>query len=170
MREDGSFTLTGLFDERLIRLSGQPAGWMLKAVYLNGRDVTDTPLSFEGRENVTGVQVVLTDRVTHVTGTVNDERGQPAETAYVLVFADDSSKWSTASRFQRSATVREGAPLKIDGLPPGDYIGVALNLVQAIDTYDPEFLERMRKIGVKFSLREGDTKDLTLKLTDPAAK
>lgn len=170
VREDGSFTLTGLFGERLIRISGQPGGWMLKAVYVNGRDVIDTPLSFEGREQIAGAQLVLTDRITHITGTVNDDRGQPAEIAYVLVFADDPTRWSMGSRFQRSTTAREGAPLKIDGLPPGDYIGVALKSTQGIDPYDPEFLERMRKVGAKFSLREGETRDLTLKLIDLAAK
>jgi hypothetical protein len=45
---------------------------------------------------------------------------------------------------------------------------VALKSPQGIDTQDPDFLERMRKVGVKFSLREGETRDLTLKLIEPA--
>jgi hypothetical protein len=146
---------------------------MLKAVYLNGRDITDTSLPFEGRENITGVQVVLTDRITHVTGTVNDERGQPAEVAYVLVFSDDPSKWNTGAgpRFQRGAVLRAGStPLKIDGLPPGDYVAIALRSSQGIDVQDPEFLERMRKVGVSFSLHDAETRDLKLKLIDPTAK
>jgi len=170
VREDGTFTVTSLFGDRLLRVSGQPVTWMLKAVNLNGRDITDTPLSFEGNEKIAGVQIVLTDRVTHVTATVNDERGQPAEIAYVLVFPDDPARWTAGagSRFQRGGTTRDGTPLKLDAVPPGDYVAIALTSSQGIDPMDPDFLERMRKVGVKFSLREGETRDLTLKLIEPA--
>jgi len=170
VREDGTFTMTGLFGDRVLRVSGQPATWMLKAVYLNGRDITDTPLSFEGNEKIAGVQIVLTDRVTHVTVTVNDERGQPAEIAYVLVFPDDPARWTAGagSSFQRGGIARDGTPLKLDAVPPGDYVAIALKSSQGIDPMDPDFLERMRKVGVKFSLREGETRDLTLNLIEPA--
>jgi hypothetical protein len=42
------FSLTGLFGAQLLRVSGQAAGWTLKAVYVNGRDVTDTPFTIDG--------------------------------------------------------------------------------------------------------------------------
>jgi hypothetical protein len=169
VREDGTFTMTDLFGDRVMRVSGQPATWMLKAVYLNGRDITDTPLSFEGNEKIAGVQIVLTDRVTHVTATVNDERDQPAEIAYVLVFPDDPARWGGAgSRFRSGGTARDGTPLKLNALPPGDYVAIALKSPQGVDVQDPDFLDRMRKVGVKFSLREGETRDLTLKLIEPA--
>ena len=168
VREDGTFTMTGLFGDRVLHVSGQPATWTLKAVYLNGKDIIDTPLSFDGNERITGVQMVLTDRVTHVTATVNDESGQPAEIAYVLVFVDDPARWNAAgSRFRNGGTARDGKPFNLDRLPPGDYVAIALKSLQGIDTQDPDFLERMRKVGVKFSLREGETRDVTLKLVDP---
>jgi len=168
---DGTFTLTGVFGDRMFRLAGQPAGWMVKGVYLNGRDVIDTPVTLEGREQITGVQIVLTDRITHITGSVDDERGQPADTAYVLVLPDDPAKVAIASRFQRSAVVRPGTSLKIDGLPPGDYVALAFrSALQGFDPYDPELLDYARKAGTKFALREAETRDLRLRLVEPPAK
>jgi hypothetical protein len=168
---DGTFTLTGVFGDRMFRLGGQPAGWMVKAVYVNGRDVTDTPVTLEGREQITGVQIVLTDRVTHITGSVSDERGQPADTAYVLVLPDDPARIAIASRFQRTALVRPGTSLKIDGLPPGDYVALVFKSApQGFDLYDPELLDYARKAGTKFALREAETRDLTLRLVEPPGK
>jgi hypothetical protein len=145
---------------------------MLKAVYLNGRDITDTPVAFEGRENMSGLHIVLTDRVTHLTATVDDQRGQPAEAAYVIVFPEDEARWSTTagSRFQRTGIARDVTPLKIDALPPATYVAVALPSAQNVDPWDPDFLERMRKAGVRFTLGEGESKTVALKLIDDRRK
>jgi hypothetical protein len=168
---DGTFTLTGVFGDRVFRVTGQPSGWVLKAVYANGRDMIDTPLALEGREQIAGVQIVMTDRVTHVTAAITDDRGEPADFGYVLVVPDDPAKLGPGSRFQRAMVVTPGVPAKIDNLPPGDYVGVVFKSVpQGLDAYEPDFLERVRKIGVKFSLREGETRALTLKVIDQPAK
>lgn len=167
---DGSFALSGVFGDRMIRVSGLPTGWFLKAVYVNGRDSSDTPISLEGREQIAGVQVILTDRVTHVTGEVSDERAQPAG-AYVLVLPDDPVRLAPGSRFQRTAMLRAGTPLKIDGLPPGDYLALVFkSQPRDFDPFDPDIFEYARKIGTKFSLREAETRNLTLRLIEPPAK
>jgi hypothetical protein len=85
---DGTFTLAPLFTECLIRVD-EPPGWMLKAVRVNGQDVTDTPVTFDSRETITGAEVVLTDRVTHLDVNVQANTGQPADSAYVVVYPDD---------------------------------------------------------------------------------
>ena len=163
---DGSFTMAGVFGERVFRVSGLPTGWALKAVYVSGRETTDTPISLDGREQLTGVQIVVTDRITHVAVTVTDEKGQPADTAYAFVLPDDPNKLIPGSRFQRTmVTSSSSMPARFDALPAGDYVGLAFtSRPQDLDIYDPDFLERARKIGLKFSLREGETKDVTLKL------
>jgi hypothetical protein len=168
---DGTFVLTGVFGDRVFRVGGQPTGWVLKAVYVGGRDMTDTPVSVEGREQIAGVQIVLTDRVTHVTGTIKDERDQPADSAYILILPDDPARLTPGSRFQRMAMVRAGTPLKIDGLPPGDYIALALKSIpRDFDPWDPESFEYARKAGTRFSLREAETRDLTLRLVEAPAR
>jgi len=166
VQPDGAFVLRGLFGERLIRPYA-PQGWMVKGVYLNGRDVTDAPVSFDGREQVSGMQVVLTDRLTHVSGTVTDDGGQPAEAAYVIFVPADPGKPTYASRYLRTTIARDGNPYKVDTLPPADYVAIALASTQGIDTQDPDFVERVRKAGVRVTLREGETKDVPLKVSAP---
>jgi hypothetical protein len=45
-----TFAPTGLFGQLIFRVDGVPAGWALKAISVGGRDVTDTPTWFEGRD------------------------------------------------------------------------------------------------------------------------
>ncbi|MGE5357929.1 MAG: MSCRAMM family protein [Bacteroidales bacterium] len=164
VQADGTFTIRGLFGERILRV-GAPSGWMLKAIYVNGRDVTDAAIPFDGRESVTGAQVVLTDRVTHLSGTVSDEQGNAADSAYVMLVPADSSKPLFGGRYLRSTMARGGNPWKVDALPPGDYVAIALRSTQGLDTQDSDFLDRVRKTGTRFTVREGETKDVPLKVS-----
>ena len=56
----------------------------MKAVTLDGEDVTDTPLDFSGKGSVSGLRIVMTDRLTTVSGRVVDSRGRPL-TDYAVV-------------------------------------------------------------------------------------
>jgi hypothetical protein len=172
VHEDGTFSLSGLFGQRLFRVSGLPQGWALKTVLMNGRDVTDTPMAFEGREQITGLQVVVTDRITRITGTVAGEGDQPVETATVMVFADDPARWAPGTRFQGNGAVRNGAPFRIEGLPPGDYLAVAFDSPSALAMFvmsssDTDPREQLRKLAVKFSLAPGEARDLKLTVVKP---
>ena len=51
---------------------GGGGGWFVKRVLLKGNDVTT---GFDVSGDVDGIEVVLTDRTTTVTGTVRDTRG-----------------------------------------------------------------------------------------------
>ena len=44
---------------------------MLQSIVLNGADVADRILEFSGNQDVRGVRVIVTDRVTEVNGTVD---------------------------------------------------------------------------------------------------
>ncbi len=70
VKADGTFELKGLSGTRIVRVASLPPGWMLKSVKVNGNDVTDSGIDFKAGESVTGVDVVLTSKLTEVTGTV----------------------------------------------------------------------------------------------------
>ena len=55
------------------------SGWALKSITLDGADITDTRYDFKPGNNVTGLVITLTDRLTEVTGSVRDARGQPVD-------------------------------------------------------------------------------------------
>jgi hypothetical protein len=170
---DGSFVLTGVFGDRLFRIDGLPTGLALKAVFVDGRDVTDTPVPFDGREQVTGVQIVVTDRITHLTATVTDDAGQPADGASVFVVPDDPARSASffGSRYRRMVDVARTGKAKLDGLPPGDYVAVVFGQKpKYIDIYDPDYVEQVRKTGMKFSLREAESREIALKPGPPSPK
>ncbi len=163
--DDGSFVVTGLNGRRTFRVNA-PTGWMLKAVLLDGTDITDTPLEFKGGEQVTGLQVVLTDRVTQVTGGVTDEHGDPTRDYTVVIFPDDSQKWQYQSRHLKSSRADQDGQFKIRGLPPGEkYLAVAVDDLEDGEAGDPEFLERMRDKATTLTLADGESKALSLTLT-----
>lgn len=163
---DGTFTLTPIFDECLIGASGAP-GWILKSVTVNGRDVTDTPLVVDGGRTISGATIVMTDRPTRVNVAARPPDGQPVDSAYLVIYPADPAKWPPFwSRYRRERWVHDANPVRFERLPPGDYLALALTATAALaDTGESErgLWERMRKVATKFSLREGETKDLVLK-------
>lgn len=163
--DDGSFRLEGLSGRRLIRVVGLPPAWTLKAVMLNGFDVTDTPLEFTGTEETTGVQVLVTDRTTEVNGKVTDSKGEPTRDYTVVIFPDDPEKWDFPSRHVRSGRGDQEGLFKIRGLPPGEqYLAVAVDYIEEGEGGDPEFLGEMRDRATRLQLGEGEVRAIDLKL------
>ena len=163
VREDGSFELSNVpGGPRLLRASGVPPEWTLRAVYLNGDDVIDTPLDFGGVRNVEDVTLVLTDRVSELSGLVLDEDGDIRTDLTVIAFPIDSSLWLPLARQIRASRPDQNARYQIRGLPPGDYWLVAVDVVQDGEWYDPRFLQRVRSGAARVTIREGDVTSLNL--------
>lgn len=165
--DDWSFELRNLTDTRLFRVSA-PQGWVLKSVGLNGQDITDAPIEFPPGQSVAGVQVVLTKKVTALSGAVADARGQPLLDATVVVFPADEKLWAFQSRFIRAARPDQAGTYRMTGLPPAeDYLVVALQGLEDGQAGDPDFLATVKALGTKFTLAEGETKAVDVKLSAP---
>src|SRR5207253_7046275 len=92
VKDDGTFTVAGLFGPVRIRAT-LPAGWMVKSVLLNGRDITDPPIELglsDGQRPA--IQVVVTNRLTTITGQLVDNSGTPKPDSVVLIFPDSAEK------------------------------------------------------------------------------
>ena len=61
--DDWSFSLRNITDAVLIRAQA-PQGWAMKSVVINGQDITDTPTEFPAGQTVSGMQIVLTKKIT----------------------------------------------------------------------------------------------------------
>jgi hypothetical protein len=136
--------------------------WQMKRVRREGVDVTDTPLDFA--TDVDGLEIELTQRLTTVSGGVADDRGGVVLDATVIAFADDPGKWGPHSRFIESARPDQQGRFTIRGLPPGRYVAVAVEYVEPGDERDPDVLEAWRERGTPFTLSEGETHVLDLRL------
>ncbi|MFA5909933.1 MAG: carboxypeptidase-like regulatory domain-containing protein [Vicinamibacterales bacterium] len=165
--DDWSFELRGLTDTRLIRV-GAPTGWVLKSVGLNGQDITDVPTEFPAGQTVGGVQVVLTKKVSTLSGQVTDSRGQPLLDATVVVFPANEKLWAFQSRFIKAARPDQAGTYRMTALPPSeDYLVVALQVLEDGQAGDAEFLASVKDLATKFSLGEGETKAVDVKLSAP---
>ena len=82
--EDWSFALHGLAWIGLIRVI-PPKGWALKSVMLNGRDIVDVPSDFQTAD-VNGLELVMTNRLASIVGTVTD--GNKPVTSLILILPE----------------------------------------------------------------------------------
>jgi protocatechuate 3,4-dioxygenase beta subunit len=142
----------------------QATGWSIRSVRLNGVDVTDAGIEFKPNEDITGVEVELTNKVTTVSGTVKTSRGELAKDYTAVVFAQDKEKWTGNTRYQSAGRPDQDGRFKITGLPPGEYYAVAVDRLEQGQSGDPEFLERVRSRAVPLTLREGETRNVDLPL------
>jgi len=166
VREDWTFTVTNAFGASRLTTS-VPDGWSVKAVMHDGRDVTDAAMEMRGGEELTGLQVIVTNRVTIVKGQLADDAGAPMVDGTVLVFADDASKWWEDSRWVRAVRPDQQGRYEIKGLPAGEYLAVALNYIEDGVWNDPEYLESIRRYAQKLSLADGATASPALKVIAP---
>jgi len=165
VKEDGAFEIDSLVGGRTFQVMNPPKGWYLKELTHDGTDITDAGYGFKPGDTVTGFEVVLTTTQQTVTGTVVNERGVPAKEYTVVVFPEDSQKWTaTDSRRMGSGRADQQGQFKVTGLPPDSYLAVAVEYVEQGAWRDPEWLARAAKTATKFTLEEGATKTLDLKL------
>lgn len=167
VREDWSFTLTGLIGASRLSLGTLPPGWAVKSIDQNGRDLTDTPIEFSSGERVDEVTITLTDRFPTVSGVTTNQRNAPVD-AMAIVFAEDATKWADDSRMVRAVRSDAAGVFRIRALPPGDYLAVALDYVVDGDWNDPQYLETLRTIAERVTIREGESPNLALRVRQPS--
>jgi hypothetical protein len=164
-KEDGTFQLKGLAGHRVIRAINLPSGWMLKAVRLNGIEITDSGVDFKPGEQLSNLEIVLTGKATEITGGVTAANGEPTKDYTVVVFSDDPSHWSLPmSRWVAGSRPDQDGRFKISNMPPGTYYAVALEYIESGAWNDPDLLERLKTVAKPFTLTEGDRETLDLKI------
>jgi hypothetical protein len=168
-----TFRLMGLTSPIYIRVNGLPDTWAVKAITLDGVDVTDRTIDVRNGQHA-AARVVLTDRVTEVTGAVapatlaDATREKRDTTRYqVVVFPDDAAKWTYPSRYLRTVRADQQGIFIVRGLPGGErYLAVAVDHLEEGEDSDPQFLERMRDRATSFSLGEVERKSIDLRLIE----
>lgn len=166
--DDLTFTVKappGVFRVSLGGFGPPPAGWAIKSVRVNASDVTDAGIEFKPNEDISGIEIELTNKIASVSGLVTTGGGDSVKDYTVIVFAQDREKWTGVSRYQGIGRPDQDGRFKTQNLPPGDYYIVALDHVEAGQWGDPDFLESIRNRASTFSLAEGETKTVDVKLT-----
>ena len=126
VRSDWTFEIANLFGPTRI-VATAPAGWWLKSVMLDGRNLADEPMTFgTGDRHATGAEVVFVRNQTALTGTAR-ERDRPIMEYSVVVYPTDRALQYPRSRHM--TLVRSGADGRytVSNLPPGTYWLAALD-------------------------------------------
>ncbi len=165
--EDWTFRTTPLFGAAQLRVAGLPDGWGVKAIYREGREITDATVELGSGEELGSVQVVLTDKLSMVSGQLVDQKGVPLTDGTVLVFAADPQRWTDGSRWVASARPDQSGRYQFRGLPAGAYVAIALDYVEEGIWNDGAYLASIRDRAVRFVLGEAASHSLALRIAAP---
>jgi hypothetical protein len=169
IRPSGSFVIDGINGPRRLEVTTAPPGWVLKEIRAGGIDVTDQVLPFgTADESLRDIEVIFTDRVTELIGSVRDDRARPMTAATVVVFSTDRARWYPRSRYvQRDRTEADGT-FSIAGLPTGNYYAVPVRDVPA-DGQDawqePAFLESLIPTALTVLVGDGGRASVNFRLS-----
>lgn len=167
---DNSFEFRGAFGPTLLQAQPQRNDWYLKSVVFKGQDLTDTPFDFGAGGTFRDIEVVISALGATATGRVTDDRGAPLGDCTVLVFSTSRDRWFDGSRWVKAERPIESGAFTVTGLPPGDYWVAAIDrLDRAVErgslAPDPALLDSLSSRAVRITLGEGESQDLTLRLT-----
>lgn len=173
VRADGTFTIESipplpvLLDAAVpARIAGSREGqsWRVKAIYLNGQDISDVPIEVRPGQSLSGVVVVFSDSVSGLSGEVRDG-SQPAANCAVVVFSVDATLWRTPqSRYLRMTRTDVAGRFDIRPLPPGPYCVRALKDIDPLQWSNPDVLERLRADASTVTVIENETRSINLVL------
>ena len=158
--KDSSFTLNGVFSPVVIRGGVSGAGeWALRAVLLDGRDITDVPTLFSARDSGR-LQIVFTSRAPVLEGTLVDTSGLEPEDCLILVFNEDPATWTQHSTAIRLVRVGSKRRFVLRGLREGRYRVAAIpsEVGMPLNPPDVELLEQLKKVAIPVVLNLGETR------------
>jgi protocatechuate 3,4-dioxygenase beta subunit len=172
---DGTFEIAGISGPRRLQLLRAPPGWALKEIRVKGvggteiTDITERALPFGRKDqSLTGVEVVLTDRVSALVGTIRAENARPSPGASLIVFSADRAQWYPTSRFVRKTAAGSDGAFALTGLPSATYYAAAVAQLppEGVDAWqDPEFLDALIPRASTVTITEGQQLSLNVRVT-----
>ena len=157
---DATFQLAGVSGPSRLDIQGVPDGWTVKAILLDGDDVTDG--TFDLGSKTGNIRVVMTDRVASLNGTI--QSNSDLRDYNVIVFPEDAAKWTFPSRFVRTVRADAEGRFRIDGLPPERYLAAAVDYLEDGGEQNRQLLERLRSRASAFTIGEGEQRSIQLDL------
>lgn len=162
INDDWTFSISGIVGAARL-LVNVPDGWMVKSVLQNGRDISEASLEMKTGETLSDVQVIVTNRVTGISGQLINSQGAPVD-GTVIAFSSNAEKWVQDSRVVRAVRPTDDGGFQIIELPAGEYFIIAVDYVQDGMWNDPEYLESIRRDAQRVMVGDGNTPAVSLRL------
>ena len=158
VKADGTFELTGVAGTVELQVVSPLRGWMLRSVKVGDRDLLDDPLAMSGTEDVSGVQLILTDQLADVAGTVADAEGRPSAGCAIAMFPAEGNP-GFGSRRSRLVRADQNGRFRVSDLPAGLYLAAAAPEVDGDAWLTVDYMRQLRAIAepVRLSDREKAT-------------
>jgi hypothetical protein len=160
----GTFLLGGLLGRVRFAAVGVPQQWMLKSITLGGADLMTTGVDATSVGRDERIRVVLTDKVTDVTGSVRNAKGEPVAEYVVVVLPAERVDPAIASMYTHAVRPDQKGAFRLRALPPGNYVAAAVEALEQGSEWDPAFQAAVRNSARRFTISEGQAVTLTLEL------
>ncbi len=146
--------------------SGGPP-WAIKSITVGGKDAFGAPLEL-GANDLGGVVVSFGDQVTEISGAVGTGGLAAGGDAQVVVFPADVQGWiagNMSPRRSRTTMTSTTGNYRIAGLPPGDYLIVAVSPDLLVELQDAQLVNTLARSATRVTLADGDKRTLPLTVT-----
>ena len=170
LSEKGRFTFEGVAPGRYRVTAGaalsagmSSGSWSLKSATISGRDALDDGFDV-GDVDVSGLSVTMSDRISEISGALQDASGRPATDFYIIAFPADPQFWFTNSRRIKMARPGSDGQYIVRDLPAGNYRIAAVTDVETNEWFEPSFLQQLVAASATLTLSEGEKKNFPLKL------
>ena len=110
--------------------------------------------------------MVFTQKTTDLSGLVTDDRGRPVLDATVIVFPANHDGGPSCRDTSAPMRPDTNGRYSVKNLPPADdYLVIAVQNLEPGQGSDPDFLTSAREEAKPFTLNEGETKAVDIKLS-----
>jgi hypothetical protein len=162
----GRFTIAGVVPGRYrLTASGAGAGWSLESAVVDSQDTLDFPVEVKPGQAITSAVITFTDRQSALTGSLRDERGQPATGYTLILYPEDQRFWTAQSRRIRTARPATDGTFTFGNVPPGDYRIVPVLDAEPGSWYDPAYLQQIDFAAERVQIAEGEKKVQNLRVS-----
>jgi hypothetical protein len=164
IRADGTFVLANLLGTFQLKVVPEMRGWHPKSITGGGRNLLDVPFDIKSGDDLRDVLVVMSDRTATLTGMVEGAAGSAfGSPLSVLIFPNDARQAASRARWVRPDQTGRFAA---SGLAPGEYLVALATDVDDLLWQTAPYLDRFRAGATYVTLRDGETRSITLARSD----
>jgi Carboxypeptidase regulatory-like domain len=161
VQPDGTFQFTNLYGLRRIEGMSLPFNWAIQSVEGPKEILAGGNLEITPGVDITDLKVVVTNRTSMLMATLVDENDKPLATGSLLLMPTDPADLDPLGwgfRATPGGGSNNGVPFwRMEGLLPGSYLAVAIDVEPYRLTGDTDLMERARVAAVRVEIPEGQT-------------
>ena len=142
-------------------------GWQVKSTLWRGRDYTLVPFDTAAADDLSGVEVTVTNALPILSGAVRASDGTTPESGLVVLFPADSALWQNTGLWSPrlvATTMLNNGTYRFAEAPAGEYLVAAIDRARLRTWRDPDFLRSIERQASRVSLGWGQTvtRDVTV--------